>query len=47
MKILFNGETVDVPESEVDWFVNEKGAKLIEDAPKKRPAKAKTNTQAK
>ena len=28
-KIEFNGQIVDIPEADVEWFVKEKGAKRV------------------
>ena len=29
--IVFNGKDVEIPKSDLDWFLNEKGAKLKEE----------------
>lgn len=33
VKIIFNGDESEIPESDLDFFINEKGAELVEEKP--------------
>lgn len=41
VKILFNDQEVEIPKNELDWFVKEKGAKVV-GATKKTTIKKET-----
>lgn len=44
VKVLFRGNEVEIPKSELDWFVKEKGAEVV-DATKNTTNKKETKTQ--
>ncbi len=42
-QLKYRGETINVPEADVQWFIEEKGAERIGAAPKKESKKTKSN----
>ena len=46
VKILFRGKEVEIPKSELEWFVKEKGAEVV-GATNKDTNKKETKTQNK
>jgi|DEB0MinimDraft_10_1074344.scaffolds.fasta_scaffold33487_2 hypothetical protein len=41
VKLIFNGNEITVHESDVEWFINEKGAKKVGGSAPKKPAAKK------
>ena len=47
IQLEFNGEIIEVPEADADWFIKEKGAKPKKRVDRKPEQVKKSNTNAK